>query len=58
VKQRDVSEVPFRYIKIHLTASQCCFPELLMYMLTTHTTCAMLDLVHTMAYIRLPVTEV
>jgi hypothetical protein len=33
VKQRDVSEIPFRYYKIHLTASQCCLLGLLMHLL-------------------------
>ncbi|KAK4566651.1 hypothetical protein RGQ29_002779 [Quercus rubra] len=44
-------------VGIYLTASQCCFPGLLMNQLTTPTACAMSGLVHTIAYIKLPIAE-
>ena len=57
VKQRHVSDEPLRYLRIHLIAFQCCFPGLLMYLLTTPTACAIYGLIHAIAYIKLPIAE-
>lgn len=53
LKQCVLFVVPLKYLMIHFTIYQRCLPGLLMYLLTTPTTCVMSDLVQTIAYIRL-----
>lgn len=43
------------YCKIHFTTCQCPFPGLCIYLLTTPTAYKMSDLVHIIAYIKLPI---
>ena len=49
--------VPLKYLRIHFTSIQWSLPGLLIYLLTTPTTCAIFGLVHTIAYIKLPTAE-
>lgn len=50
--------VPRRYLKIYLTVSQSILLGFVINLLTTLTTWSMLVLVQTIAYIKLPMTEV
>jgi len=54
LKDKYIFEVPFKYLNIHFTPSQCSFPGLDRNLLTTPTACAISGLVQIIAYIKLP----
>ena len=56
-KHKHIFKVPFKYWRIHLTASQCSFLGLARNLLTTPTAWAIFGRVHTIAYIKLPTVE-
>jgi hypothetical protein len=57
-KHNALVVVPLKYLKINFTSSQCYLPRLFIYLLTTPLAYAIFDLVQTIAYIKLPTTQI